>query len=100
MAKWGGRRAQRWTAQVLATYGDSCWLKLPGCTQLATTGDHIYPRHTHPELQYLVANGRPACLHCNTSRQAESYLQVLARKLAQLGLDESRFFDEPTPGEG
>jgi len=68
--RWGGRRAQTWTAAVLDKYGRTCWLQLPGCTHVATTGDHIVSRKENPALQYDVDNGRPACLPCNQRRSA------------------------------
>ncbi len=68
MSKWGGRKAQAWTAAVLREKGKVCWLRLPGCTVVATTGDHVIPRSERPDLQYDVANGRPACLPCNQRR--------------------------------
>ena len=97
--RWGGRRAQAWTAAVLAEYGDSCWLQLPGCTQLATTGDHIYPRSTHPQLQYLVANGRPACMSCNRKRQDTPHHVIIAARVHAAELDAAAFFDAPTRAE-
>lgn len=70
MSSWGGRRAAAWTAAVLDRHGRVCWLNLPGCTTVATTGDHIIPRSVQPELQYDVDNGRPACASCNRRRGA------------------------------
>lgn len=70
MTRWGGRRAQAWTAAVLAKYGNVCHLQLDGCTQVATTGDHLIPRSVRPDLEYDVDNGRPACVHCNCERKA------------------------------
>jgi hypothetical protein len=79
---WGGRRAQRWTAAVLANASSRdelgrplCVLKLKGCTVIATTGDHIVnridlERTGRIHLLYDVTNGVPACLHCNTSKGA------------------------------
>lgn len=55
---------------MLETHGRTCWLQLPGCTVVATTGDHVIPRSVQPELQYDVDNGRPACLSCNQRRGA------------------------------
>lgn len=46
-----------------------CWLQLPGCTGVATTGDHIIQRKDRPDLAYVVENGRPACRPCNSKRQ-------------------------------
>lgn len=67
MGRWGGRRAQEWTAAVLAEYGTLCALNLPGCTKVATTADHIVPRSLGGPL-YDVTNGRPACRTCNSKR--------------------------------
>lgn len=68
--KWGGSRARAWTRAVLREKGTVCALQLEGCTQLATEGDHIKARSTHLHLQYDVANGQPACRHCNAARGA------------------------------
>lgn len=68
LPKWGGRRAQAWSRDVLARKGRVCTLRLPGCTDVATTGDHIIPRSVRPDLQFDPDNGRPSCLHCNSSR--------------------------------
>lgn len=67
-AKWGGSRAAAWSRAVLERYGRACHLNLAGCTVIATTGDHVIPRADRPDLQYVVSNGRPACLHCNQKR--------------------------------
>lgn len=67
-AGWGGRRAQAWTAAVLANSDGMCALRLPGCTVVATTGDHILTQHERPDLRYVVANGRPSCTSCNQTR--------------------------------
>jgi hypothetical protein len=90
--KWGGARAQEWTAAVLARYGRVCTLNLQGCTIEATTGDHIVPRKVAPELQYVVSNGRPACLHCNQKR-ATKPVTIAPR------VDDRAFFESTgTPG--
>ncbi|NQD40562.1 HNH endonuclease [Glutamicibacter halophytocola] len=52
---------------MLEYYGRECWLKLPGCTKVATTKDHINP-HTHGGSDRLE-NFRPACHRCNSKRQ-------------------------------
>lgn len=70
LPKWGGRKAQAWSAAVLRNQGRVCALRLEGCTLIATTADHVKPRSTHPHLQYDPSNGRPACSHCNSSRGA------------------------------
>lgn len=60
---------KNWTAAVLAKYGTVCWLQYDGCTQIATTGDHVIPRSQRPDLELDVSNGRPACLKCNRRRR-------------------------------
>ena len=93
MTSWGGRRAQAWSAAVLQEHGTTCWLRLDGCTLVATTGDHVLSRHTHPHLAYDVSNGRPACLHCNSSRGATE------RGAARVVVDKRAVFEAAaTPG--
>jgi hypothetical protein len=67
MARRGGRASQRMTQLVLETYGPVCHLKLPGCTTIATTKDHVVP-FAHGGLDVLE-NYRPACKPCNSKRQ-------------------------------
>lgn len=97
-ARWGGRRAQLWTAAVLDRHRDNdgevwCALRLvPACRGRADTGDHIIPRSVAPELQYDVANGQPACRPCNEARSAAP------TSIASLVVDDRAFFDSaPTP---
>jgi 5-methylcytosine-specific restriction endonuclease McrA len=50
---------------VLEAAGWHCQIRLPGCTWLATTVDHIVPLDrggTH-----APQNLRAACLHCNSA---------------------------------
>ena len=99
-SSWGGRRAQAWSAAVLAAHtgpaGEqpSCWLQLDGCTRVATTGDHVLPRRDRPDLMYVVANGRPACLSCNSKRQGTPThrLHLLGGRVAST-IDATAFFD-------
>lgn len=55
-----------------------CSLRLPGCTGLAETADHVVPRvdgERVPESQ----GGRlliPACRHCNSSRGDRELLDL------------------------
>jgi hypothetical protein len=63
----GGRASSRMTALVLETYGDLCHLRLKGCTQIATTKDHVVP-YVHGGADTLE-NYRPACKPCNSKRQ-------------------------------
>ncbi|WP_408898651.1 HNH endonuclease [Nocardioides sp. R1-1] len=95
LPKWGGYRAQRWKAEVLARYGTVCVLRYPGiCTEVATTGDHIVPRSVDLSRQYDVSNGRPACLPCNQHRGD-------GRHDPPVSLDARAFFEsaEPLPKE-
>ena len=55
------------TAQVLAIYGNKCWLGLPGCRRTATTVDHVIPQ-SHGGSN-SIENYRPACGKCNFARQ-------------------------------
>lgn len=71
--KWGGHHATRWSKAVLARYGTRCALQLEGCTQVATTADHIIPRSQRPDLAYDVTNGRPACRRCNSKRGTDPH---------------------------
>ena len=66
-SKWGGRRAARYTAAVLAEYGTLCVLQLSGCTKIATTADHIVPRSLGGD-PWAIENGRPSCRPCNSKR--------------------------------
>lgn len=54
-------------AEVISTWGNTCWLGLPGCTRVGEEDDHIIPwSHGGKDT---VANIRRACKHCNASRQ-------------------------------
>lgn len=88
--KWGGRRAQAWSAAVLARYGTVCHLRGPRCTYVATTGDHIIPRSVRLDLQYDVDNGRPACASCNFRRKANP---IASRVI----VDDVNFFESADP---
>ncbi len=54
-------------SKVIATWGNRCWLGMPGCSVTATEDDHIIP-FSHGG-QDTVANLRRACKHCNAMRQ-------------------------------
>lgn len=61
---WGGRLAQRLTADTLAWWGRQC--HLCSDTAPATTADHVIPRSKGGADD--VANLRPAHLACNQAR--------------------------------
>lgn len=65
--RWGGRRAQEFTAEVLAVKGTICHL----CGQDgADTADHLVPRLSGG--LNTLDNGAPAHRSCNSARQARS----------------------------
>ncbi|MGO9352168.1 MAG: HNH endonuclease [Mycobacterium sp.] len=45
-----------------------CWLRLPGCTVIADSADHIIPIISRPELALVRSNIRAACRSCNYRR--------------------------------
>lgn len=53
--------------EVIETWGNDCWLELPGCTHVGAEDDHIVP-YSHGGMD-TVPNIRRACKHCNASRQ-------------------------------
>ena len=48
-----------------------CWLRLPGCTTVSTTADHVLTRKERPDLAMVRANLRGACASCNGRRNAK-----------------------------
>ena len=63
------RRLRRLRREVLAAQ-PLCQLKLPGCTQISTTVDHIYPVSEFPQLREAKANLQGSCWACNRRRGA------------------------------
>ena len=57
-----------YVAERAAMIGRPCELRLPGCTGVADTADHVVP------VSRGGAGGglRPACLHCNSARRDRS----------------------------
>lgn len=64
--KRGGRTSAALTQLVLAAFGPVCHLRLPGCTRVATTKDHLIPWSLGGTND--LANLRPACKTCNSRR--------------------------------
>ena len=56
-------RAKRF---VIERDGGGCRLRLPGCTVIATTADHIIPRWRGGRTR--LDNLRASCNHCNSAR--------------------------------
>ena len=66
-----------------------CWLRLPGCSMLSTTADHVIPWVDAPHLAMERHNLRGACLPCN-SRRGRKRID----ELSTVGTSEAlRFFD-------
>lgn len=61
------RAWRRLVAQVLKEQ-PLCYLRLDGCTRIATTGDHIIPASIRPDLALRRDNVRGACRSCNYRR--------------------------------
>ncbi len=97
---YGGRRAQRWVAAVLAEHGDLCHLcHHPG----AESADHIVTRAELVERGelyrlYELGNGRPVhhkrcpvcSVACNTRRKSQPLTTAPP-------VDDVRFFDSGAP---
>ena len=64
-----GTRAWRSLAAQVKAEEPLCWLRLPGCTTLSTTADHVIPFIERPDLAMERSNLHGACKHCNSSRQ-------------------------------
>jgi len=63
----GGSRNSAMTRLVIEHYGAECYLRLPGCSYVATTRDHLIPFAQGGEDS--LDNCRPACRSCNSKRQ-------------------------------
>ena len=65
------------TKAVIRHYGAECHLRLPGCTYVATTRDHIIPLGQGGED--TMENCLPACRPCNSKRQDRALAGTGAR---------------------
>jgi 5-methylcytosine-specific restriction endonuclease McrA len=65
-----------------------CRLRLPGCTRLSTTADHIIPISVAPSLRYERSNLQGSCAHCNYARANTpiSQLGELRSQTTKLGI--------------
>lgn len=59
------RTRSKLRAAVLHRDGYRCQIRLPGCTTVATTADHVAPRETGGDG---LDNLRAACMGCNVRR--------------------------------
>lgn len=68
-------RRIRWTqawrrlAKRVCAEEPICWLRLEGCTVRSTTGDHVIPLASRPDLALVRSNVHGACRPCNTKRR-------------------------------
>jgi 5-methylcytosine-specific restriction enzyme A len=63
---------------ILDRDGWRCQINGPGCTQRATTVDHVIEREAGGDM-WSPANLRAACAHCNGYRAAERTNQLRRR---------------------
>lgn len=74
-----------------------CRLRIIGiCTTVSTTGDHIKPVSTHPELALVRSNVRGACEPCNRARHNLPD-EALSRTAHEPRPPALAIFDEPDP---
>lgn len=69
--------------EVIARWGNHCWLNMPGCTGVSDTSDHIVPWSAGGPTS--VANLRRACRHCNALRSDRTLSGYGARYHAIIG---------------
>ena len=69
--------------QVVALWGNDCWLGMPGCTRVSDTSDHIVPDKLGGPT--IVSNLRRACRHCNSMRHERVLSGYGARYHAIIG---------------
>lgn len=70
-------------AQVIARWGNECWLGMPGCTRVADTSDHIVPDRLGGPT--VPSNLRRACKSCNSLRRDRVLSGYGARYHAVIG---------------
>lgn len=70
-----------------------CWLRLIGCTIRSTTGDHIIPASSRPDLALVRSNVRGACSPCNNKRG--NLPPELAREMYGTTPDAGQPYEQP-----
>jgi 5-methylcytosine-specific restriction endonuclease McrA len=53
----------------------TCRLRLPGCTIVSDSLDHVIPRSLRPDLTLVRSNCRGSCRNCNSTRGNRIVLQ-------------------------
>jgi 5-methylcytosine-specific restriction endonuclease McrA len=77
---WRGHKEKRAQikTQLLATYGNRCWLCGKPIPPHQFTIDHVIPRSQAPELTWVLDNLRPAHSKCNKIRGTRTPAQARA----------------------
>jgi 5-methylcytosine-specific restriction endonuclease McrA len=96
------RRTHAWKllAKQVVREEPVCWLRLPGCTMVSTSADHVISIVSQPSLALVRSNCRGACRSCNYRRrdtpvnQLGQLRQALAR--ADQRTTTPRRFTHPT----
>lgn len=72
------RHTYRWRQLRLRVLAEepTCRLRLPGCTGVSTTADHIIPGSQAPHLFYERGNVQGSCRSCNFKRGDKSMSAV------------------------
>lgn len=69
-------RAWRKLRDLVVLEEPDCRLRLPGCTGISTTADHIEHFVTHPHLALERSNLRGSCETCNKKRGKKTDAQL------------------------
>lgn len=86
-ALWRSRKGRALRARVVREE-PLCWLRLPGCTEVTTTADHVLTVKQRPDLVLVRANLRGACESCNYKRNDKTLDDLVPDSAEALG-----FFD-------
>lgn len=70
----GGSRPWRRLRDRVIREEPECRLRLPGCTGVSTTADHIVPKSIRPDWVMKRENLRGACQPCNLKRGNKMYM--------------------------
>lgn len=78
-----GTRAWRKLRDQVVSEEPACWLRLPGCTGLSTTADHVLTVKDRPDLQLVRGNLHGACGPCNLRRNDRAIGDVAPAESAE-----------------
>lgn len=91
----GGSRAWGKLKNQVVAEEPFCRLRLPCCTILSETADHIHPKSARRDLAMVRANLRGACKACNSARGNRPLEKVRAEMIAS-----GRYKQRPDPSRG